>query len=251
MSTWVLWLMLGMDPAGQVAAVPRESPPSKSSQIAVATGPMTMDFTSIQTATELLASKVQTGTLLFGQGDCLAVKVYTQSPYTHVAAVVQRDGQPFVYDAQGGAGARCQTLANFLKSQQPSELHIFQPKEPFTDGQGRAFVKWLDSQLGRPYGITHHVTGERAAGVHCSEYATDALIVCGLLHAERPAKVSPASLVTGVLQAELYSHTEVVRIKPPAEESPKAATWCGQLWVDTKSCCSSCWTQTRRWVLCR
>ncbi len=51
---------------------------------------------SLEEATKVLCPQVQTGTLLVSEGDCLAVQVYTQSPFTHVGAVVMRDGQPFV-----------------------------------------------------------------------------------------------------------------------------------------------------------
>ena len=60
---------------------------------------------SLQEATSILRPQVQTGTLLVSEGDCLAVQAYTQSPYTHVGAVVMRNGQPFVTPANRRASA--------------------------------------------------------------------------------------------------------------------------------------------------
>ena len=59
-----------------------------------------------QVMAQQLADEVQTGTLLFSQGDCLAVKVFSRSEYTHVATVVVEDKQPMVYESTNGVGVR-------------------------------------------------------------------------------------------------------------------------------------------------
>src|SRR5437016_1545437 len=83
-------------------------------------------------AVAAMAAELQTGSLIVSRGDCLAVKVYTVSPYTHVAAVVIRRGDPYVYDSTNGSGVRCQTLANYLASQCPAVVHLFHPRAPFS-----------------------------------------------------------------------------------------------------------------------
>ncbi|MGE4000385.1 MAG: YiiX/YebB-like N1pC/P60 family cysteine hydrolase, partial [Planctomycetaceae bacterium] len=162
-----------------------------------------------------LAPRLVTGSLLFNAGDCLAIRVYTASPYTHVAVVVIEEDRPVVYDSMNGAGVRRQPLVDYLRSQSPDRLHVFHPQRPLTPEQSRGLRDYLDSQLGRPYAVQHHLTGKRCEGVHCAEYVTDALMSIGLLHADRPAKVSPASLVTGITAAGIYTAEETIDLTPP------------------------------------
>jgi len=202
------------------------------------------------TAAAAIAPELQTGSLIVSRGDCLAVKVYTVSPYTHVGAVVVRRGEPFVYDSTGGAGVRCQTLANYLASQDDATIHLFHPREPFSEKRAAEFETYLDRQLGTPYAIAHHVTGNRASGVHCAEYITDAFIACHLLQAKQPARVSPASLVAGITKSDLYVHAATLSLVPVQPVAQSSDSWCGQLWLDTKSCTRGCYLKMRGWVCC-
>jgi len=208
------------------------------------------EVSSLQEATRLLSSQVQTGTLLVSEGDCLAVQAYTQSPYTHVGAVVIRDGRPFVYDACKSTGVRCSTLTNYLKTQIDHEVHVLQPRKAFSDSGAGEFVRRLDSQLGRPYSVRHHLTGESVDGVHCAEYVSDALACCRVLTVRNAANVSPASLVLGVTRAEVYSPLQTIRVVRRETSEPRAASWYGRLWQDTKNCSANCYRQTRAWFVC-
>jgi len=208
-------------------------------------------FASVAEAASGLQPVCQTGTLLVTKGDCLAVRIYTQSPYTHVAAVVVRNDQICVYDSTNGVGVRCLSLAQYLASQNPDQIHVFQPASAFSPQQSASFETWLDGQLGRPYAVAHHLTGERAAGLHCAEYVTDALVHADLMRARQPARVSPASLVTGITRHGVYASGQTVLVKPPPPPALKSDSWCGQLWQETKDCTSGCCTRMRRWFLCR
>jgi len=207
---------------------------------------------SLGEAESRVRAEVQTGTLLVTEGDCLAIRIYTQSPYTHVAVVVVRNGKPFVYDSANGAGVRCSTLKNYLSSQSPSEIHVFHPKREFSKTKNEKLEEWLDSQLGRPYAISHHLSGERAAGLHCSEYVMDAMQHCGVLKAKRPSRVSPASLVTGITKHGIYTRSMVLQVEPVKHApQPASDSWCGSLWEDTKTCTSDCYRKTKGWIFCR
>ncbi len=206
---------------------------------------------ALRQTTDDLRPQLQTGSLLFNAGDCLAIRVYTASPYTHVAIVVLEEGQPFVYDSMNGAGVRKLTLADYLMTQCPDELHVYHPSRSLTQEQGRGLVTYLDSQLGRAYAVHHHATGRRAAGVHCAEYVTDALMSIGLLHAERPSKVSPASLRTGITSVGIYASTKTFTLALPVEPAPNGANRCHQLWIDTKQCVDQCCDKMTGWFLCR
>lgn len=200
-----------------------------------------------------LAPELQTGSLLFTQGDCLAVKIFTRSHYTHVAAVVLKDGKPFIYDSTGGVGTRCLTLRDWLETQRPDQIHLYHPTEPFTVERSTQFQAALDERLGRPYAIKHHLTGKRCEGMHCSEYVTDGLIEANLIKAQAPPRVSPASLRKGLLNTELYEPARTIQLTAAEAEVPpeKGKGWCSQLWIDTKVCTANCGTKMRRLFLCR
>lgn len=197
-----------------------------------------------------LPEDLDTGTLLVSQGDCLAVKIYTHSEYTHVAAVVNRHGQTLVYDSAKGIGVRCQTLDRYLAAQSTAEISILRPQEPLSREQQQAFEAHLDSQLGRPYAIHHHLTGERCDGLHCSEYVTDALVAAHVLKARQPARVSPASLVQGVTQYELYGSVVTVQLSPAVTPLPEEAGWCRRTWQWTKTCTSASYLKVRGMLCC-
>ncbi len=107
-----------------------------------------VDFSSPASATSHLAGKVQTGTLLVSKGDCLAVKVFTCSRYTHVAAVVVENGKPYVYESTNGHGVRRQTLAAYLAAESPNCIYVLNPKKPFSSKRGKAFRTYLQGELG-------------------------------------------------------------------------------------------------------
>jgi hypothetical protein len=204
-----------------------------------------------QQAAVRIAKNAQTGTLLFSRGDCLAVKVYTGSEITHVGAVVLRGGKPFVYESANGAGVRRVSLRRYLELQQPCDVRVIHPVKPFSAARELAFVKALDEQLDRPYGIKHFRSGERAAELHCAEYVTDALCACRLIRAKNPVRVSPGSLRSGVVKSALYSQASTHRIANPVRKAPANADWCARTWFDTKRCTSNCCSQLSRWFLCR
>lgn len=208
-------------------------------------------FPTLDDAASVLALEVETGSLLVSEGDCLAVKVFTGSPYTHVAGVVIEDGRPFVYDSQNGIGVRKQTLENYLAATRPDELRLLNPTDPFNEDQANEFRQCLEGQLGRPYSVRHHLTGRRCDGVHCAEYMTDALMAADLIRAERPPRVSPASLRSGLLRHDLYAETQTIEIAELQPKRPEKVGWCEGLWLDTKECCANCWSGFRRVVLCR
>ncbi|MCA9021659.1 MAG: hypothetical protein KDA74_16030, partial [Planctomycetaceae bacterium] len=187
---------------------------------------MTTNFSTFDQLADSLSSRVQTGTLLFSKGDCLAVRIYTQSAYTHVAMIVMRNGEPLVYDSMNGVGARCLTLKNYLNTQRPATIHVFQPNTAFNPTMTEQYERYLDQKLGTPYSIRHHLTGARARGIHCAEYAIDALSACHLMKAQAPAKVSPASLVTGIVQANRYSPSITFELERPPLVAEKPRNWC-------------------------
>ena len=205
---------------------------------------------SPEVITELKQS-LQTGSLLFSQGDCLAVKIFSASSYTHVGGVVVKDGEVVVYDSMNGPGVRKTSLDEYLRLQTPTQLHVVHPAMPLTPERAVSYESHLNGQLGRKYAIKHHLTGQRCDGLHCAEYLTDALMSAELIRANNPARVSPGSLLEGLEKANLYTDGGHFALKSLEPQKPANLTWCQSLWHDTGTCCSNTATQVRRWVLCR
>lgn len=204
----------------------------------------------VQAAAEI-APDLQTGSLIFSEGDCLAIKVYVGGPYTHVAVVVVDRGGPVVYDSMNGGGVRKLPLEEYLVTQSPDTITLLHPARPLTGEEAEELQGALESRVGTPYAVMHHLTGERSEeGVHCAEYATDALMAIRLIHAERPSKVSPSSLADGVVQHNVYTPGETIELDFPAAELA-GDNWCEQLWIDTRLCCTRCCRQLSAWFLCR
>jgi hypothetical protein len=220
---------------------------------AILTGPpqTTAARLTAQEAARDVAADLQTGSLIVSQGDCLAIKIYSASAYTHVAAIVVNDGRTVVYDATGGAGVQKQSLCDYLVSQGDHTLFFFHPCGPLSEERCECFEKHLESQLGRPYAIHHHLTGQRTDGLHCSEYVTDALIASGTLRARQPPRVSPATLVEGILKADLYCQGATIELIPESAERPESIGWCARLWFDTKQCTRACCCKLRGWFFCK
>jgi hypothetical protein len=198
-----------------------------------------------------MAPELQTGTLLFSKGDCLAVKMSAGGPYTHVAAVVLQGDAPVVYDSMNGIGVRKLSLPAYLASQAPDEIDLLQPRHAFTLQEALVFEAALQQRVGAPYAVLHYVMGRRAsAGVHCSEYVTDALESIEWLDVARPPRISPSSLHENLVEGDVYATASSVHF-PLQPEPVEAEGWWKQLWLDTKHCCSGCCDQLSAWFLCR
>ncbi len=200
-----------------------------------------------------LTKECQTGTLIFSQGDCLAVKVFSNSRFTHCAAVVIDEGRPVVYDSMPRYGVRRTELAEYLRLQTPSDIQVVHPAKPLSPDEAQAFRDHLNSELGREYGIKHHITGKRAKGVHCAEYCTDALLAAKEIEVDEPPRVSPGSLFEGLTEHRLYTdggkfELRVKSLQPVAMEDE---SWCRRTWRQTYDCTAGCCRQMSRWFLCR
>jgi len=203
------------------------------------------------TPVEQVQAACETGSLIVSRGDCLAIRVFTASSYTHVATVVEHDDQKIVYDSMNGTGVRCLPLKDYLRVQSPDEVHLFHPKRSFRPEEVQRFEDYLNAQIGRPYAVAHHVTGKRVKGVHCAEYVTDALIEVDWLKANNPVRVSPASLVDGITNSNVYLSGETIELPFDTEPIPEPTGRCARWWENTKYCVKSCGSKLSGWVLCR
>ncbi len=198
-----------------------------------------------------LSEHAQSGTLLFSKGDCLAVRVFTGSPYTHVAMICREKGDLVVYDAHPGDGVRRQSLETYLECIAPGQVQSLQPRRSLTADEQAKLQSYLAGKLGTPYSVLHHTTGRRAAGLHCAEYLTDALMELRWIEAQSPPRVSPGSLLQGLTEGNVYVNGASYALEEPVISTPVGRNRCEQMWLDSKSCCRKCCRQLSRWFLCR
>ena len=218
----------------------------------MSTAPAELPAAPHAAAVATIAADSQTGSLLFSQGDCLAVRAYTSSPYTHVATLVcNENGPPLVYDSMNGAGVRKMTLEEYIRTQSPDRVRLFHPQRQFTPQEVLCFREHLDSQIGRPYAVKHHLTGKRANGVHCAEYVTDALLKIEWLKVQNPPRVSPASLAEGITVHQIYQEGKTIEVPVALEPIPEPEGRCERLWMETKVCVKRCCSQLSSWIICR
>ena len=208
-------------------------------------------YAAVPAAAAALRPELQTGTLLFSAGDCLAVKTFTLSRYTHVAIVALDGETPWIYDSQNGVGVRRLSLEDYLTATLPDDLHVAAPATAYSPAATVALRAHLEAQLGRPYSVLHYLTGNRHEGLHCAEYVTDALMAAELVTAQRPAGVSPASLRAGLLRHDLYRPTRTLAVLIPQPQREPGRNWCHELWLDTKDCCAGAWSGVQRSVACQ
>jgi hypothetical protein len=185
---------------------------------ALVAAPAEADCTSPRSAANEIAAYAQTGTLIFSQGDCLAVKdVYQKS--LHARGGGRDRGRKALRLRQHERHGRPQApVGKYCRSECPNTMHVYKPNTKFSKRRQELFVKHLESELGRDYAVKHHLSGKRAEGIHCAEYVMDALAACRLMRADEPAKVSPDSLRQGVEQAGLYDKALVVNLTNPVQK---------------------------------
>ncbi len=201
-------------------------------------------------AVKTARTELKPGSLIMHRGNCLSVRIYTRSAYTHVAIVmpVQKGEGWVVYDSARKHGVRKSNLSDYLEESSPDKITFLHPCQNLNKRQCEQLRENLEKELGRPYAVKHHLTGKKSKGVHCSEYVTEALIAIDLLRARQPSRVSPASLLEGILQYNVYKAGTILKVATPDVASSENTGWCSRLWSDTKTCTNNCYRKVGRLV---
>ena len=199
-----------------------------------------------------LDETLEPGSLIFSEGACLYVTAYTGSATTHVAiADRDADGTVMIYDSMKGFGVRRSTLAHYLDDMNDATLRVLHPTKPLSDRARARLHAALEDDLGRPYSVAHYLTGRRATGVHCSEYATHSLREAGLVRCAHPANVSPGGLAKSLEAGVNWRSAGAIALVQPQPVKPEGLNCCEDFWWETGECCR----QTGDWLtglfLCR
>ncbi len=193
------------------------------------------------------APAVQDGSLLFLENSNLFVELYTGDGITHVAVVLHEDGVAYVYEATPGEVRRV-TLDEYYAAlsrinqrranDRKIRVWLAQPAEPYSARQLAALRTWLDSQLGRRYSVKSYVRGH-SDGIHCAEYAAQALCRAARLDLTRCQDESPGSLFEKV--KPLSRPLAVIQLEEPAEPPSWRQQSTAQWNVFANWCSWSCW----------
>lgn len=200
------------------------------------------------------AVDVQDGSLLVLKNSNKPVVRWTGSDITHIAIVVSKGGQPWVYEAtpakvrQLPLPSYWKELAELNTRREPkTSVLLLRPKAPYPTEQIQIMKRYMESQLGRRYSIKGYVRDKQSDGIHCAEFASSALARTGRFEFEEAHhSISPAEFYSQVKQ----QHKTPVRLtfKPTASKD----TWCSQSWkrwTDFSSWCGWAWYES--WTFCR
>jgi len=168
------------------------------------------------------------------------VASWTESDVTHVAMLLNINGQPWVYEATPGKVRRV-TMTRYREElralnanrRQPTRMSLLQPKRPYTSGQVTDMRAYLNDQLGRRYSVKGIVRKKPGDGIHCAEYVATALTRSGRFRATNPHALHPALIVKHA--APLHDTAVNVSIRPRKSRE----SWCARSWKQ--------WDSARMW----
>jgi hypothetical protein len=95
------------------------------------------------------------------------------------------------------------------------------------------------------------LTGRRGETLHCSEYAVEALAAIDFVTVSNPARVSPASLIQGVIEGGVFLTAADVDVTPDPVAVDLDDGCCSRWWKATAGCCRTTGRKLSGWILCR
>jgi hypothetical protein len=193
------------------------------------------------------------GSLLFLEHSNKAVERFTEGEISHVAIVLQEQGETVVYEAtpprvrKVGWNSYLVELARLNEGRDdPMVPHLASPDRPWTEAELELMRAMGEVHLGQPYSIKGHLRNRAADGVHCAEFATMCLQTAERFPDEPAYRMTPQSLYDRTQEfyrpAEEVSLAEVVVPKTGWTEN---ARW---RWSGYWNWCKwSCWES---WGMC-
>lgn len=177
----------------------------------------------------LSAPACEDGTLLYLEHGNRIVESQTESSFTHVAMIFNINNEPWVYEADSPR-VRKVKLSDYIKEVQKinrrrkrqRKLWTLAPKESFTSEQSDSMKKYLDSQLGRKYGISSYITGEVERRIHCGELTARALKLGGVEVNGNPCTQTPIGLMKRV--SKKYEGISEISIPKISHHNKRPAT---------------------------
>ena len=151
------------------------------------------------------ASAMEDGSVIFWHGGLLVGPIFrhTNSKITHVAIILNEQGQDMVYEATPPRVRRMpfnqyiQHLRELERKpfwrERGFRYFILEPKKPYTSWELQRMRKYARSQLGRPYGLRGWVLNKEVKTIFCSQYISNIIEKSGRIKSYN-FKESPVSL---------------------------------------------------------
>lgn len=156
---------------------------------------------------------------------------WTDSEVTHVALLLNIDGQPWVYEATPGKVRRVpmpsyreELRALNANRRRPTRMFVLQPKRSYSQQQVAEMRTYLNEQIGRRYSVKGVVRRKPSDGIHCAEYVATALIRSGRYRVTNAHLLHPATIV----QTAASSHTPPANVSIGSRMSQES--WCSRSW---------------------
>lgn len=200
------------------------------------------------------AADVEDGTLLILKHSNKPVARWTGSEITHIAIVVHRENEAWVYEATP-ARVRHVSLTSYYREiaelntqrKQPTTIQLLKPKQPYSTDQIAAMNKYMRSQVGRRYSIRGYVRDKQSDGIHCAEFASGALAATRRFDFDDDHfAISPGAFYEQVWPK--HKSPLAITIQPGASQESWCQRSCRQ-WTDFKSWCG--WACVETWMFCR
>jgi len=170
---------------------------------------------------------------------------WTDSEVTHVALLLNIDGQPWVYEATPGkvrrvpmASYREELIELNASRRRPTRMSVLQPKRPYSPQQIAKMRAYLNEQLGRRYSIKGVVRRKPSDGIQCAEYVATALSKTGRYRVTDAHTLHPATIV--LKATPLHEAPLIVSIRARKTQE----SWCSRSWKQLDSIrvwCSWAW----------
>ena len=139
------------------------------------------------------------GSLIFIENGNKTVQRYTNSNITHVAIILKEQDKFYVYEAVPPK-VRKISLDKFYEEIEKLNKHhknnirkiwFAYPDKSFSAVEREKIVEYLNSQVGRKYGVSSWINGESNNKIHCGELVEEALKKAGFNISKNPCVDSP------------------------------------------------------------
>lgn len=184
------------------------------------------------------------GSLLFLEHSNKTVERFTEGEISHVAIVLEDQGETIVYEAtppcvrKVGWNAYLVELARLNEGRdEPMVPLLASPKRPWTVSELEVMRAMGEVHVGQPYSIKGHVRDREAEGIHCAELATILLQSTDRFPNEPAYRMTPQAL-----------HDRTQAFYSPAEEVSLAEVVVPETgWCDRQQCQWSGYWDWCRW----
>ncbi|HTN74952.1 MAG TPA: hypothetical protein VL096_06885 [Pirellulaceae bacterium] len=196
---------------------------------------------------------VEDGSLLFLENSNQFVELYTGSEITHVAMLINVDGEPWVYEATPSVVrgltwtdyyAELGELNKRRAEAQKIRVWLVRPRSPYKPEQVTALRESMQAQVGRRYSVKSYVRG-KSDGIHCAELATRALCAASVLTVDQPQSECPSTLLEKI--KPVSKPLAAIHITEPETR----ASWSERSWSNCAGFGSWCgWSCWEAWSFC-